>query len=424
MIRSPAELLERPLPARTASPAATALLHGALFLAILVSPLVFVEPSPYEAACGLLALTCVTAGVKLDRRLLPLAVLLVIFNVGGFLTLMLPREESNAREALIYMVISLYLGMTAVIYACLFSADTMRRLAIFRRAYFIAAFIAAAIGIAGYFGVLPWATLYGRASATFKDPNVFGPFLIMPMIILMLSLVSAEARLRHLVLLGVLGFALLLSFSRGAWIHFALSAAIALIMTFLTAPTVRARLRIVVLSMAAITALAVFVVGAVSIGSLGEMLEQRAKLTQDYDVGSGGRFGLQELAVGAVLQNPAGMGPFEFSRVYGGQQHSTYFQGFLNYGWVGGFAYIGIVFLTLVVGFRQSFVRTPWQPYLIAALATFLGEAVESLVIDTDHWRHYFLALGLVWGLAVASMKESARNGRPDRASNPAPAPQ
>jgi hypothetical protein len=82
--------------------------------------------------------------------------------------------------------------------------------------------------------------------------------------------------------------------------------------------------------------LTVFVAGAVSIGSLGEMLEQRAKLTQNYDVGNAGRFGLQERAVGAVIEHPAGMGPFEFARVYGGQQHNAYFQAFLNYGWAGG----------------------------------------------------------------------------------------
>jgi len=75
------------------------------------------------------------------------------------------------------------------------------------------------------------------------------------------------------------------------------------------------------------------------------------------------------------------------------------------------------VILTLVVGFRQCIVPTPWQPYLIAALATFCGEAFESFVIDTDHWRHYFLALGMVWGLAVATMKETAARPRGSRLS-------
>jgi hypothetical protein len=72
-----------------------------------------------------------------------------------------------------------------------------------------------------------------------------------------------------------------------------------------------------------------------------------------------------------------------------------------------------LVILTLVIGFRQSIVATPWQPYLIAALGMYCGEVVESFVIDTDHWRHYFLALGLVWGLAVATINAKARTRAP-----------
>ncbi len=414
MIRSPeADFLDAPQSVRSASPAAVTLLHGALFLAILVSPLVFIEPSPYEAACALLALTCIAAGVKLDRKLLPLVALLLVFNVGGLVTLMLPRDESSASEAAIYVVISFYMAMTAVVYACLFSEHSLRRLLILRRAYFISAFIVSLIGIAGYFGLVPGATLFGRATATFKDPNVFGPFLILPLVMLMLTIVGPAVRLRHLFLFGVLAFALLLSFSRGAWIHFAISAAVALALAFLTAPDSRTRARLVFFSILAVIGLTVFVAGAVSIGSLGEMLEQRAKLTQNYDVGNAGRFGLQERAVGAVIEHPAGMGPFEFARVYGGQQHNAYFQAFLNYGWAGGFAYVLLVILTLVIGFRQSIVATPWQPYLIAALGMYCGEVVESFVIDTDHWRHYFLALGLVWGLAVATINAKARTRAP-----------
>jgi hypothetical protein len=43
-------------------------------------------------------------------------------------------------------------------------------------------------------------------------------------------------------------------------------------------------------------------------------------------------------------------------------------------------------------------------PYLIAAYAAFVGEAFEGFIVDTDHWRHFFLPLGLVWGLTAASL--------------------
>jgi hypothetical protein len=60
--------------------------------------------------------------------------------------------------------------------------------------------------------------------------------------------------------------------------------------------------------------------------------------------------------------------------------------------------------VTLAVGFRASLVPAPWQVYLIAAYAAFVGEAVEGFIVDTDHWRHFFLVLGLLWGLTAASI--------------------
>jgi O-antigen ligase len=115
---------------------------------------------------------------------------------------------------------------------------------------------------------------------------------------------------------------------------------------------------------------------------------------------------LQELALNSVLQFPNGMGPFEFARVHGLQQHNVYLQAFLVYGWVGAMAYLLLLLTTVMVGLRTALVRTPWQPYLITALAAFVGEMAEGFVIDTDHWRHFFLMLGMVWGLAAATLRQ------------------
>ena len=50
-------------------------------------------------------------------------------------------------------------------------------------------------------------------------------------------------------------------------------------------------------------------------------------------------------------------------------------QAFLVYGWIGGAAYVALVMVTLAMGLRSSLLRAPWQTYLIAAYATFVGEA-------------------------------------------------
>ena len=163
------------------------------------------------------------------------------------------------------------------------------------------------------------------------------------------------------------------------------------------------------MSVVAIAVVATFIVFALSFDSIGAMFKERAQLIQSYDVGSGGRFLLQEMALKELLNYPLGMGPFEFSRVYGLQQHNVYLQAFLVYGWAGGMAYLTLLAATLWTALRAMFVRTPWQPYLICAFAAFVGEILEGFVIDTDHWRHFFLLLGMIWGLGAATFNY-ARN--------------
>jgi O-antigen ligase len=390
--------------------AAARLVNGALFLTILISPLVFIEPSPYEAAIVVLGLVCIGAKIGIDRRLLPLIWLLLLWNVGGAIALLPVIDQPKTIQ---YVGVSLFLAASAVMYAALFAQDTMARLTVLRRAYIAAAFIAVVIGIIGYFNLVPGAGAMfaemGRANATFKDPNVFGPFLILPLLLLLQSLLGGRIGLAQTLAFLVILFGLLLSFSRGAWMHFGLSASVMIVLMFFTAPDMRSRGRLVLFAAAMLAALAALVVLALSFDAIGDMFKERARLVQDYDAGtSTGRFFLQILALDYVLNTPWGLGPYEFSRLHNNmQQHNVYLHAFLVYGWLGGLSYLVLVAVTLACGLRAAFVAAPWQPFLIAALAAFVGVVVEGAVIDTDHWRHYFLLLGLIWGLSTASARQN-----------------
>jgi len=280
-------------------------------------------------------------------------------------------------------------------------------MAALRSAYIFSAVIAAIVGMIGYFHGFPGAEDLlapgGRARGLFKDPNVYAPFLIWPALVLLQRMLTERIKLTDFAAAGTIMFALLLAFSRGAWFHFGLSGVIMIGLAFLTAPTPAKRMRIFTLSAITIAMLAVVVVFLLSLPAIHVMFEERAHLVQSYDVGQGGRFRLQELALAAVLKFPNGMGPFEFGRTHENQQHNVYLQAFLVYGWTGAMAYIVLLVSTVSVGLRAAFVRTPWQPYIIAALATFVGEIAEGFVIDTDHWRHFFLLLGIIWGLTAAT---------------------
>jgi hypothetical protein len=388
------------------------LLNLVLFVTVLSSSIAFIEPAPHDGLMMVLLVTCVGARVGFDRKLIPLLLLLVLWLVGGLMSLLQVGDQTKAIQ---YAGTSIYLGIAAVMFACLFCDGNLVRLAILRRGYILAALNATAAGYIGFFHLVPGAGIFldnDRVSATFKDPNVYGPFLIFPIVWLLVSQLVRGIRLLDVAVLMILLGGLLLSFSRGAWTHFVISTTIGIAIVLAVTPDPRMRARIVVLGLLGATVVALLLVALASINSVHDMIIDRAKAIQPYDVGPGGRFWLQLQALGAILDNPNGLGPFEFDRIFGLQQHNVYMQGFLVYGWLGGAAYLALVAITLVLGLLPVSVPTPWQYYLITAYAVFAGEAFEGLIVDTDHWRHFFLVLGMVWGLAAATINFRRRQAR------------
>ena len=77
---------------------------------------------------------------------------------------------------------------------------------------------------------------------------------------------------------------------------------------------------------------------------------------------------------------------------------------------------------TLVLGLRYVFVETPWQRDLSSrSIAPSSAPRPKACIIDSDHWRHYFLLLGVIWGLMAASQPYRRRLRRVQRAAAPAP---
>jgi hypothetical protein len=387
-----------------ATPFRERLLLTILYLAVLSSSMAFIEPSPHDAIMIVLAGACVIAGVRIERPVVPLFVLLLLWNVAGLVSVINVVGEQKTVQ---YAITSIYLAMAALLFACLLARNTETRFGALRSAYIATAIVSSLIGLAAYLHLTPAYDQFvwvGRVRSTFKDPNVFGPFLILPALFLIESMITRRITMRNLIGTMILLAALLFSFSRGAWINFVLSAAVMLALLVLCGPTPKARLRPILLGALAIGAVLLALGALLTIESVRNMLLERAQLTQSYDVGDGGRFFLQAIAFREIFDHPLGLGPYEFARIYGLQQHNVYMQAFLVYGWAGGVSYIALLAATLYVGLRYAFVRAPWQYSLAATTAAFVGNTIESYIIDTDHWRHFFLYLGVIWGLAAASI--------------------
>ena len=386
-----------------------AILYTLVFLVLFTSGFVLREPAPYDVLMiGLMGLSVMT-GLRVPRGLGLPATLLMLFFVFDLVGVLNAIEPERART---HALVTIYLGMTTLFFACLLARDSEKILRIIFIGYAAGALLTALAGIAGYFGGVEIFTENSRARGMFKDPNVFGPFLVPPALYAMMQLIDNPVR-KAWVWLGVLGVlvvGVLLSFSRAAWGHFLVSAGMMVFLMFLLTSDWRKRGRIVSY-VTIISGLGILLLMyLISMKSVSVLFAERFSLTQSYDVAeSGGRFQGHLVALKVIFMNPLGVGPFSFSKIYGADPHNVYLQTLLTAGWVGGLSYLVLVLLTLWRGFIFLFRKTHVQEYFIIVYCSFLPLALEGIIIDTDHWRHFYLLLGLIWGMMLAFPPRRAR---------------
>jgi O-antigen ligase/polysaccharide polymerase Wzy-like membrane protein len=383
-----------------------------LWLTGLTGAFVFMEPSPYELVSLLTILVFMMTGLALRPGMVPLLFLLTLYNIGFSFAVIPALAKSDAR---IWVLVSWYLSATALFYAAMLGSNTERRLDLLIRGYLLAAIVASVAAILGYFHLVPVLTdlfvRYGRARGTFNDPNVLGAFLVLPILIALQRLLTGGLRegFRGALLLALLAGALLLSFSRGAWAQCVFAAVVLMFLHMVTTRSRHERMRIVVAAVAGLAMLAVFLAALLSIDQVAELFRQRASLEQSYDVGRYGRFGRHVLGFLLALDQPFGLGPLQFRNFFPEDPHNAYLNAFMAGGWLSGFSYLALTLVTVATGFRFVFVATPWRSHYLAIYAAFVAVAAESAIIDSDHWRHYFLLAGVLWGLMVASRPYRAR---------------
>ncbi|MGJ4893419.1 O-antigen ligase family protein [Bradyrhizobium oligotrophicum] len=405
------EFASRPM----APPGVVALQRALVWLVGVSGAIVFIEPSPYELVTLASAAVFFATGMRLRLVFLPLLLLLVLVNLGYTISAIPLLDDSKIAT---WIATSWYMAFTAIFIAMLTSDDTEARLDMLRRGLVMGGAIAALAGVAGYFHLVPGGydllTLYGRARGTFKDPNVLGAFLILPALLALQNVVTARfaATLRASFALGVMALAILLAFSRAAWGGLVLTAAFMLAMMVLTSQTRGERSRIIFMTLAAVVAGIVLIGVLLSIDSIADMFKQRASFDQSYDEGRFGRFGRHILGADMALDLPFGIGPLQFHNYFPEDTHNSYLNAFMSGGWLSGICYPALVFTTVILGFRYLFVRVPWQRTYIAVFSAFLGTVGESFIIDTDHWRHFFLMLGTMWGMIAATRAHQAEANR------------
>jgi hypothetical protein len=377
-----------------------------LWLTAFSGAYVFVQPSPYEVVSLLTMTVFAVTGLTLNTALMPLMLLLVLNNIG-FSLAVIPLLGGDSKPV-IWVAVSWYLAGTAVFFAAMLNTNTQARLNAVTRGYTLTAAISATVAVLAYFKLIPGGELflrYDRAQGTFNDPNVFAAFLVFPCLLAWQQVLSARSfRLLWGGALFVLfAVALLLSFSRGAWAQVLFGAPFLMILGFVTTPSIQERTRIIAIAAIGVLAVAGFLAALLSIDQVAAVFKERANFDQSYDSGHTGRFGRHILGALLALEKPLGIGPLQFTRFFPEDPHNSYLNAFMAGGWLSGLSYLTLVAVTVITGFRYVSAATPWQKTYHVVFAAYVATALESLIIDSDHWRHYFLLLGILWGLMAVS---------------------
>src|ERR1700723_784685 len=403
-------------PSATSAPRVLALQRALVWLVGASGAIVFIEPSPYELMTLTAAVLFFATGLRLRLAFMPLLLLLFLLNVGYSIGAIPFLDKSDVAN---WIATSWYMAVTVMFFAMVVADDTEARLDMLRRGLVVGALIASLAGIAGYLNLVPGGhdllTLYERARGTFKDPNVLGAFLILPALFVLQSVVSDRPgkSFRSAVAFGIMALAILLAFSRAAWGGLVITSAFMLALWILPSRSHAQRSRIIVTAVVAAILVAMLVAVLLSFDTVGEMFRQRASFDQSYDEGCFGRFGRHILGAQMALDLPFGIGPLQFHNYFPEDTHNSYLNAFMSGGWIAGICYPALVFVTVIMGFRHVFIRVPWQRAYLAIFSAFLGTVGESFIIDTDHWRHFWMMLGAMWGMFAAAQRYKSTTDQP-----------
>jgi O-antigen ligase len=370
----------------------------AVALGVLLLAAVRVEPAPADAVFAVVAAVALATRRFDSRRIPALAALLL----GAFLVtnMFSAVEVISVSRAVRFFAITLYLaGLSLWLTSYLQSAERARLVA---RAYLVAALLSALVGSVALFVAFPghetFVYLGARAQGLFKDPLVYGPFLVPPALILLEELVRPQLfrmrRLTVVVCICVLSAGVLFSFSRAAWLNLAVGVVVLLAVLAVRPGGGR---RVLVVLLAVVLTSAVVASALAATGSV-RFLEQRAHF-QGYDVE---RFSAQAFGIREGEKYPFGIGPGQFEVLSPVSAHSLYVRAYAESGLPGLVTLCALLLTTLLLGIRQALRgRSTYGIGSAALLGAWCGLLANSLFVDTLHWRHLWLLAALIWAGAI-----------------------
>jgi UDP-N-acetylmuramyl pentapeptide phosphotransferase/UDP-N-acetylglucosamine-1-phosphate transferase len=361
----------------------------------------FIEPAPYELLALLLMLAHTATNVKEPwwRLAGPLtATMLALLGLFSVLQLVpVALQAHSPADSAFYAGVTTMLIMIAVHLGRLHGRGDVR-FSDFLAGYAGAALLSAVLALISLHpaiavapDLLQWE---GRPKVFFKDPNVFGPYLV-PATVVFLEAAGRRrgARTVLFILFAVICAAgVVASASRAAWTNLAIVLAVYGAFSC-------GRQKAVLASAAVIAALAVIAVASLLPGDgmqeTFELYSGRTQL-QAYDTD---RFAMAQEAIELGLRYPAGVGPGEVAAYLGMSPgmdpHNTYVRIWAENGPVALASFSAFLLLLGAHALQECMGGRRLHPGFICAFALLAGALVNAGVVDTLHWRHFWVILAV-----------------------------
>lgn len=372
-------------------------------MAVALSSVVMFEPAPVDALVLGLAMIGFLSGILGFRGIQPVGLIpLAFFALANVVSL---YDPLNPTRATWYVFVTLYLCLSWLFFVSFLWTYGSLGMRTIIKTYSFAAMFCIVPGLLSYFNIIglqKYLLLYGRPKGTFKDPNVYGPYLIPVALFAFAGLIymrkNKRAALLHAAVALISATGIFLSYSRACWINFIVSLVGYLFMAFLFRPVGSAApfpiSRIILL----FVGLALCLGAVLQIPEVRDMLSHRLTSSglQGYDRD---RFRTQKMALESVTQRPLGIGPGQAEQTFHYATHSSYMRVLSENGVIGAAAFVVFLAASLIRGVVMGWrTRDPfWQKIFFIASACILGHIINSGVVDTVHWRHFWLLLALPW---------------------------
>ncbi len=374
-------------------------------LAVATGSVVLVEPAPYDVAIVLLF----AAGILLHRISFTREHRLPVLLIAGFFcaNAISMCAAPDLGVAAGYAGVTTYLVVSWMFFVGLSGSGGQFGVKALMNGYAAAGWFSALAAGLAFFDLIPFRDYllrYGRAQGLFKDPNVYGPYLVPVLLYALMRLQRVRPfSLRffgELLACAVTATGVFLSFSRAAWADCTLAAVAFLVLQFVYSVRTRTVSAGALYSVLALV-LIVGIVAALSLAGgsgfshlLNDRLGDNGLHNYDND-----RFDTQRRALETVLRQPFGIGPGQSEVILDYATHSMYIRILVESGVLGFAAFYAFVLLSvaratrLALTLRDRFTR---DMFALVSASCF-GLMLNGFVIDTIHWRHMWFLLALAW---------------------------